>query len=728
MLARTLKNWLSSVFGLASSMVLTASFPAHAQTPAPLSPAQFDPSDVYFQGYLMARSAEELEAKGDFSGAMEKLEKAQKAFESITRYYPNWKPEMVGGRSAKNTEAIAKVRPKSDEQRFKNSRVIAELEGGVKNPGILAPSGTPPPSAPSVLEVDPLMARRLAEAEAEVKRLRSLAQNSSASQQEASRNESRVQDLARQRDVLQSQLNAAENNLNTLKNRLATNPMEAEMKALNQRIAGLEQERQAMSQALTQSRGAHTNALAQNAILEADLKVMQQKRADLDRDLKAERNVANSVVAGQRTQLQALEKELEQKSSELGKANERISGLMTELQQSKDAFATLRGERDSLLQERDQMSAMLKLNEEGRINDLIQQNMGLAKNLREANEKVERLNIDNNSTKDEMVDALRDLALAKSQINRLHQEKREQDNRLVELKKRLESEEKSLSSGQATADPAEVEVLRDLIKRQLSKQERRRQASEQLIAAAKEMGVKDEQLNEATQLLDGQEIELTPDEQRLLAEKQVDNEFVSPFAQDRATVGQNTNELNREIAIFERTAEKSFAAGQLLPTRVLFQLIAEKNPGYIPALSKLGLVNIHLKDYSAAVDSFRRAVELDDRNSYAHQMLGYSLAKMGDLVGAEKSVKAALELEPGLAKSHFLLGTIVQHLGRLGEAEAHYKDAVSADPTLSDPFYNLALLCQRDKRLEKAREYYGEALERGGKPDPALEQAIAQSP
>ena len=47
-----------------------------AQGPAPVAPAQFDPSDVYFQGYLACRSAEQLEAGGDFLGAQEKLEKA----------------------------------------------------------------------------------------------------------------------------------------------------------------------------------------------------------------------------------------------------------------------------------------------------------------------------------------------------------------------------------------------------------------------------------------------------------------------------------------------------------------------------------------------------------------------------------------------------------------------------------------------------------------------------
>ena len=453
---------------LASSVLLLMAAPALAQAPAPIQPAQFDPSDVYFQGYLAIRAAEQLEASGDFVGAADKLEKARTLIETVRRYYPAWKPEMVNGRSSQNAEAIAKIRPKADEQRRKNQNVVAELEGGVRKSGtVIEPAPGVMPLTPGVLEVDRLATRRLAEAEAEVKRLREIAKMNQSAISESSRDASRIRDITRQRDAVQAQLNAAETDVQSLRAQLAAKPVESEMKALNQRIAGLEQEREAMGMALSQSRSAHTEALARNAILEADLKVMRQKHADLDRDLKAERDVANSVVTGQRTQLRALEKELAQKSTQLGKANERISGLITELQESRDAFAQLRTERDSLLQERDQMSALLKLNEDGRIQDLVQQNMGLAKNLREANEKVERLNLDNNSAKDDIVDALRDLAIAKSQINKLHQEKREQDGRLVELENRLKGEEAALSKGQVAADPEEVAVLRDIIQRQL---------------------------------------------------------------------------------------------------------------------------------------------------------------------------------------------------------------------------------------------------------------------
>ncbi len=727
MFERIAKNLRAPAAGMAGSLFLLAAAPAFAQAPAPIAPAQFDPSDVYFQGYLATRSAEQLEANGDFAGAAEKLKRARELFDTVHRYYPTWKSEMVAGRSAQNSEAEVRLFPKAEEQRKKNRNAVAELEGGVKSSGtMIDPAAGVMPLTPGILEVNPNETRRLAEAEAEVKRLRDSSKANRSTDAESSRDASRVRDLARQRDAAEAQLHAAENNVQSLRARLAASPVESEMKALNQRIAGLEQEREAMAMALTQSRSSHTEALAKIAILQADLTVMQQKYSDLDRDLKAERNVANSVVAGQRTQLQDLEKELARKNTELGKANERISGLVNQLQESKDAFAQLRTERDSLLVERDQMSALLKLNEDGRIQDLIQQNMGLAKNLREANEKVERLNLDNNSAKDDITDALRDLAIAKSQINKLHQEKREQDKRLEELESHLKGEESSLASGKAGANPEEVGVLRDIIQRQLRVQERRRQARDLLIETVKDMGSKDERIAQAIKLFDGQEIQLSPDEQRLIADKNVDGEFISPYAQDRATVRGNINELNRDISVYERTAEKSFAAGRYLPTRELFQMIVEQHPGHIPALCKLGVVDLKLNDPTAAVDSFRRAVELDVNNPYAQRMLGYSFYLLGDLPAAELNVKQAVTLAPDDAKSHFLLAAITDRLGRVKEAQAEYKAAIAADPLPSEPYYQLAVLCSRAKRFDDARAYYAQALERGAIPDPKLEQRLAQ--
>ena len=729
-IVRNLLNSPPVAIGLISMGI---SLVAVAQTP--VAPAQFDPSDVYFQGYLSARSAEELEAQGNFVEAADKLKKARSMFDAVRKYYPKWKPEMVASRYEKNLESEQRIFAKAAEQREKNDHAVAELEGGVKQPtrmidpaeGVAALNSEAveiESLTPGVLDVDPIATRRLAEAEAEVKRLRGQ-QDARPSADRNSPDISRIQDLSRQRDNMQFQLKAAEKNLQDLRGQLAGKPVENEMKALNQRIAGLEQERQAMSMALTQSRSEHTSALAKIATLTADLKVVQQQFADLDRNLKAERNVANSVVAGQRTQLQALEKELQQKNLELGKANETIASLVNELDETKASFGQLKAERDTLLQERVQMDALLKLNEDGRIQDLIQQNIGLAKHLREANEKVDFLNRDNNSAKDDITDAKRDLAIAKSQINRLQVEKREQDGRLAEMEKRLKNEEIALTAGKTSSDPAEVAMLRDIIQKQLRVQERRRQARDLLVAAVKELGAKDERIGQAIDLFDGEEIQLSPDEQRLIAEREVDGEFISPFAQDRATVGRNTTELNRDIEIFERTAEKSFAAGRYLPTRELFQMIVDQHPGHVPALCKLGVVHLKLGDPVAAADAFRRAVELNENNSYAHRMLGLSLYQNGEFPAAEESVKIAVGLAPDDALAYMLLGGIAERLGRADDAESHYKAALSADPNMWQPCFNLSRLSAKKEQLDEARNFYQMALERGALPDPNLEIRIA---
>jgi tetratricopeptide (TPR) repeat protein len=696
-----------------------------SQEPPPVMPAQFDPSDVYFQGFLATRAAEALEANGDFAGAWEKLEQARKLFESVRTFYPDWKPDMVGGRHEKTVETLTALRPKAQAQRFEERNVVAELEGGVNASGrTIDPSGDVMPLTPGILEIEPLAARRLSDAEAEVERLRGLLEDSATPPSDASRTASRLRDVARQRDDLQRRLQAAETNVQSLRSRLAASPVETELKSLNQRIEDLEKEREAMAGALTKSRGAHIESMSRIKVLEADLAIMRQKQADLDRDLQAERQIANEVVAGQRRQLQELESQLKQKSAELTAANERIAELSLQLEESRGAFAQLRDEHHELLRERDQMAALLKLNESSRIQDLIEQNMGLSKDLREANERVERLNLDSNATKDELTNAKNDLTIAKTRINNLLQERRAQDQRLADLETRLKNEEGALSRGEASADPAEVEVLREIIRRQLRVQERRRQARDLLVAAAKDLGAQDEKLAQAIELFDGQEISLTPEEQKLLADKQVDGEFISPFARDRATVGLATEELHREIAVFERTAEKAFIAGRFLPTRELFQMIVEQHPGHTPALCKLGVVHLKLDEPAAAAEAFRRAVELDETNPYAHRMLAFSLLSLGDLPAAENHASRSVDLAPDDANSRTLYGNVLYSLGRPGDAEAEFKAAISADPLPSEPYFNLALHCARTDRLEEAKEYYSQALERGAVPDPSLEQRL----
>ena len=714
-------------------MMLLMQGRAMAQVP---STPEFDPSDVYFQAYLEVRAAEQLERDGDVVGALEKYGQAEKLFTAVGKFYPEWKSGMVGNRSDLTAKALESAREKAGEQIKKNKGVIAELEGGALAGGDpIEPSADSMPFTKGILEVDPLQARRLNEAEAEVARLKGIIFKADGRSNKAMRDAAKVGDLEKNSEALAAKLRAAETDVQSLRARMAAAPVEGELNSLNDKIEKLEQEREVMGMALKSSRGDKAEALAKVEILNADMEIMKeqakelrQKEANLERDLKKERNVANEVVGGQRKQMDDLEKALEAKSKELRSAQEQIAGLQNQLDESHAAFVELREERDGLLVERDSMANLLKLNESGRIDLLIEQNMGLAKSLREATEKVDRLNLDSNSAKDQIVDALRDLAIAKSQINRLHHEKKEQDKRLAGLTEKLKNEENALATGEVQADPAEVEMLREVIRRQLRVQERRRQAKDLLIEAARQLGNDDEKLEEAVALFDGTELELTPEEQKLVADQQVDGEFISPFARDRATVGRAVNELNRELESYDRAATKAYLAGRLLPTRELFEMMVEENPGHVPALCKLGMVQLKLNEPMDAVESFRKAIELDGNNPYANQMLGYSYYMLDDIPSAEQYVKRAVELAPDNAKNYVLLGQIAYRLGEFGDAMSNFKSAISVDPVPSEPYFNLAVLSVKDGKMEEAHNFYNQALERGALPDASLESRMEGKP
>lgn len=696
----------------------------HAQQ-APVNPAAFDPSDVYFQGWLAARAAEGLEADDDVLGAWEKYREADKLFSTVRKFYPEWRPEMVAGRAERTRESMENVRARAEERQRENQRAVAELEGGIRAGGDWS---EPTLETPGILEIDPVATRRLQEAEAEATRLREILAETQGN--DAIRNATRVRDLQRQRDDIRAQLRAAEAEAASLRARLAASPVEDQMSRLNKRIEELDQERSAMGLALNQSRRSHTEAMARIATLEADLDVMRrqtadlrQRESDLARDLAREREVSNDVIAGMRRQMQALNERLTEKDTQLARANQTIASLNRELLEARASFSDIREERDALLRERDQMSALLELSEGSRINALIDQNMGLARQLREANERVERLNRDNNATKDAFTEALRDLAIAKAQINSLRQEHRDQEQRIADLRSQLRNEEARLAHDPG-ADPGEAEMLREIIQRQLRTQEHRRQAREVVLETVRAMGSDDERLAEAMNVLDGETLELTPEEQKLIADRQVDGEFISPFARDRATVNRAMDDLNLEVNSYDRAATRAFTAGRYLPARELFQTMAELNPGNTTALCKLGVVQLRLDNPESAADAFQRALELDERNAYAHRMHAYSLMLAGDAPSAQHSASRSIELAPHDPLAQIVVASIHFILGNLTDAETHFRAAISADPMLHEPHFNLAVIYTRTNRLDEARSAYSTALERGAAPDPELEKTL----
>ena len=68
-----------------------------------------EPSDIYFQAWLLCRDAEKSKTEGHFAASREKLEKAVELFEQIVKEHPGWKPQMVQARLAKTKEDLSSL-------------------------------------------------------------------------------------------------------------------------------------------------------------------------------------------------------------------------------------------------------------------------------------------------------------------------------------------------------------------------------------------------------------------------------------------------------------------------------------------------------------------------------------------------------------------------------------------------------------------------------------------
>ncbi len=155
-----------------------------------------------------------------------------------------------------------------------------------------------------------------------------------------------------------------------------------------------------------------------------------------------------------------------------------------------------------------------------------------------------------------------------------------------------------------------------------------------------------------------------------------------------------------------------------------------KHPRYAPLHNTAGLVQVELRDYNAAIRSFKLARELDPRFFAAHMNYGSVNLGTRGFAEAERAYRAALELEPqsyeallGLALA--LRGQIAPGAGAqlVDEADRYLAQARQLAPERPEAYYNAAILAQEFRaksgteqqsvqQLEAAYCLYGDFVSR----------------
>jgi len=389
-------------------------------------------------------------------------------------------------------------------------------------------------------------------------------------------------------------------------------------------------------------------------------------------------------------------------------------------------------ERDEVIKERDHIASILKVASGDRIQNLINQNVGLSKELNEAKRRVEVMEQDDSTTKDQLLEAKNSLVIAKHKILNLQKETTHQEESLDELKKRLEMAEadliKNADAPKLTKIASdEIAMLRDIIKKQKAHMEMQEQTGRLLLAQAERMGKEDQAFSQAVQQMEGSfKPALTDEEEQLVEDAGSDfllSSGVTTTEEDRRQAGRRLGSFTKEL---KRVAQRFFEKKDFEAARGNLEMVIENDPGDWQAMIDLGIVHLNRDDPAESAGHFRRAILVAGNRQipFAHFMLGKAYKDADLAEDAEKELLTAIKLDPENAKAHVILGNIAGNQGRLEEASLAYQQAISIDATMWQPHRNLAQIYVYQKKLKKARSHYRTALQNNAPPSPRLEKEL----
>lgn len=704
-------------------------------------PSTLDPSDVFFQAYLVVRDANKLEKEGKHTDAWRKYHQAAKYYDIIAKHHKNWKPHLVLGRIESTRDAIKLIEPKAKAEIAGNKALNRDLieAGPTKLPAppssppvsnnerILTPPTTAKAPAPKVVikeiikEVtDPATNRKLRQLKIDNRRLSEELAKVKQLQPANNTEQKRLIDMIAEKD----------REIGILRDILARAPLQQDMDRLAKEKQTRDSELALTARALKRTQMKLEETEKQRTQHEKDAMMAERKIAELQKNMDAQKNIDNRVVRGLRKELKDVIEVLKATRQSLGTANAEIAKMQLHLTQANATIKELQVERDSLRQERNTLASILKKSDSKGVRKLITENMRLGTELKQALDKLLYLEKSQDATKDKLRQAKSDLAIAKNRIILYQQDYTKQSNMVKSLEKRLRDAQEDLNN--AISNPSqkisqeEIEMLRDTVQRLIAAQERRKMGEKILWQAYQKSQQTIKGMAKAFDDMRKTEIKLSNEEKAMVANtRKPDGEFTSPERVSPEHAKVHGDALEREIAMYTPLMKRFFEKGRYEAARETLMELDARFPGHFPTLCNRGVVEIKTGRYSEAAEIFNEAITMRENSGYAHYMLGKSQYLLKDFDTSQKSFEHALTLQAGNADTHLYLGNIAGAGKRFQQAEKHFQEALKLNPTNAEAYFNLSIIYLQQNRKKDALESYNKALRHGAQPDPSHEQKLS---
>ncbi len=675
-----------------------------------------DPSDIFYQGWKAVQSGQKLEDQGQHDQAWEKYSQAATYFDTIKQSHPDWKPHILEQRIKSTKEALAATKPKALEQltlKKKQTEHLVEGIGGGETQKLFQKISQEPKG--SYNSIEGARIKMLAAENAKLKK--QLDENQSATS---------LDPAARAR--LAQSITHKDKEIKNLRDILARAPMQTDIDRIQQESIARAKEIDIVASALKESLQKLTLANNRANKKEAEAQRAQNQIAKLTRDMNQQQDLNNKVIASLREDMKELNVILTKANKELGASRAQSRQLTHQLEQAQTVITELTKERDSLRLERDSLHEILDQKGLEGTRKLIAENMRLGTELKQSRDLLQFLETNHDSTKALLAEAQNKFTLAKNRAIKYRDQYIKAEQRNIALTEELTTANQELTRAESqpggTVNQEEVALLKGTINRLLTTQKRRTKSYEILRETYQNANTPIDGMDTAFENILTAEIELSDEEQQLIANRLPDQEFQNPQRVSMQRALASGKALKDELKYGMSTVVRMFEKGSYLAANQILQDLDERSPGNVQILCTRGVIALKTADFPAATELFNEAITMNDSSYYAHYMLGVTHYKQRDLDNARKAFEKSIDLRPTNEKAHLYLGCIAGEEKRFEQSEESFKIAVQIAPTYADAYHNLAALYYQKENKYQALHHYQEAIKHGKEPNFELERSI----
>lgn len=655
--------------------------------PMPVSPgARQDPTDMYLEALKLVTRSAGLVEKHDYIGAIRLTQQAEDRFERLVKAYPQWRPNLLQTRRQLNRENLDKWQKLAQQQAAAaSSRPGLELERPAAVPKRTRPKpniSLPPgykgvefPSRPG----DPL-----------VNTIPSPSVSPGAAPEVVESNYERIRRLL---------------DKTTIENR-------------------------ALIQALKRTRKEQEDILAKLAVASAGESVYRDELLKVKKQMEDERKTSNKLLQTLTKRVEELEQNVTALTQDKARYLAQIAELQMQLKEHQDKLAQVTDDRNALQKERDQLAALVELNSPDKTKNLLDRNLTLAAQLKDAQDKIAALETAKSDSEEQRKANLKALEEARGESADLKQKLiaiRDENigyrKRITELNTKLINADVELSRLEANPDQSpllveENQLLRSTIAKQLRILSVQDQSRSLLISTYKRLHQQNPDTAEIASLMDNEEaIKLTP------AEKQIVNAIASDSKIDVPLTDRQKEKINKLAQALSAERDKAAQLAKDLEqarsrTKAKAAKSARSDKGREEALARtqkaLEQKNLQVEELTRQMD------ELKTR--FAEQARLAAISAGAITPDQEKTLKRSMEATVRRKLEAEALGQGAAEAfakKRYAAAEQLYRTLLDFQPSHVPALVNLGTILLQRNKAEEAIEYLKKATELDAASSPA---------